>query len=65
MVKKEERNYKTYCITVDNPGKGSASTTMPGNMSISRAVERFLQDHLDNDKIRVTIEEHSTEVRVI
>ena len=65
MVKKENRSYKTYCITVDNPGKGSASTSMPGHLSISKAVEKFLQDHLDNDKIRVKIEEHATEVREI
>ena len=65
MVKKENLYYKTYCITIDNPGGVSDSTTLPGNRSISKAVEKFLQNRLDNDKIRVKIEEHATEVREI
>ena len=62
---KDTDSYNTYCITVDNPGKGSASTTMPANMSVSKAVEKFLQDYLNNPKIKVTIEEHHTVVTVI
>jgi hypothetical protein len=58
--------YTTYSITIEgHDPKKCHSHTLPGNQSVSKCVERFLQDFLKNDKIKVKIEAHETEVREI
>ena len=61
-----ENAYANYCITIEgHDPKRCHSSSLPGNLSVSKAVERFLQDFLKNDKIKVKIEAHYTEVKEI
>jgi hypothetical protein len=58
--------YTDYCITIEgHDPKRCHSHTIPGNASISKCVEKFLRDFLKNDKIKVKIEAHETEVKEV
>lgn len=61
-----KEKYTDYCITIEGADpKRCHSQSLPGNTTISKAVERFLRDFLKNDKIKVKIEAHETEVKEI
>lgn len=63
-----QRKYTHYYLHVENiggvNGNISDATSIPGE-TISKCIERFLRDILKDDRIKVRIESHNTEVKEI